>query len=89
MDLRMNAGYIITDSIHIEDTEFVLGVSSTTPNSFVTWKCRAGSDYFWGHYFSDRISATRNLLERAEKELEYQEIQQDKGQITRKKERER
>ena len=27
MDVRMNAGYIITDSVHIENTEFVLGVS--------------------------------------------------------------
>ena len=89
MDLRMNAGYIITDSIHIGETEFVLGVSSTTPSQFVTWECRAGSDYFFGHYFSDRTAATRNLLERAGQELEYQEIQQEKGHKTRKKERER
>lgn len=29
MGNRMNAGYLITDSIHIGTTEFVLGVSIT------------------------------------------------------------
>lgn len=86
MDLRMNAGYIITDSIHVGDTEFVLGVSSTTPSQFVTWECRAGSDYFWGHYFSDRIAATRNLLERAGAEFEIQEIQREKAREAHAKE---
>lgn len=28
MDIRMKAGYIITDSIHVGDAEFVLGVNS-------------------------------------------------------------
>lgn len=27
MSQRTNAGYIITDSVHVGDTEFVLGVS--------------------------------------------------------------
>ena len=37
MNIRINAGYIITDSIHVGETEFVLGVHSTAPSQFVTW----------------------------------------------------
>ncbi len=29
MNIRMNAGYIITDSVHVGEAEFVLGVHST------------------------------------------------------------
>lgn len=76
MEIRTNAGFIITDSIHIGNSEFVIGVHTTAPNSFVTWQCRNGNDYFWGHYFEDRQSAERNLLERAGKELEYQTQQE-------------
>ena len=48
MNIRINAGYIITDSIHVGETEFVLGVHSTAPSQFVTWACKNGTDYFWG-----------------------------------------
>ena len=34
MGNRMNAGYLITDSIHIGTTEFVLGVSITERPTF-------------------------------------------------------
>lgn len=71
MNMRINAGYIITDSIHIGETEFVLGVHSTAANQFVTWSCKDGKDYNWGHYYSDLLSATKDLLERATQELEY------------------
>ena len=57
MNIRINAGYIITDSIHVGETEFVLGVHSTAPSQFVTWACKNGTDYFWGHYFSDPLLA--------------------------------
>ena len=53
MDVRINQGYIITDSCHVGDSEFVLGVHSTAPQQFVTWKCSNRTDYDWGHYFSD------------------------------------
>lgn len=71
MNYRMNAGYIITDSIHVGETEFVLGVHSTAPKQFVTWACKDGKDYYWGHYHSDLLSATKDLLERATQELEF------------------
>ncbi len=71
MNIRMNAGYIITDSVHVGEAEFVLGVHSTAPKQFVTWTCKGGNDYFWGHYHSDLLSATKDLLERATQELEF------------------
>ena len=56
MNMRMNAGYIITNSVHVGRTEFVLGVHSTAPSQFVTWACKDGKDYYWGHYHSDLLS---------------------------------
>ena len=61
MDYRENAGYIITDSCHVGDSEFVLGVHLTAPQQFVTWKCSNRTDYDWGHYFSDLFSAQKGF----------------------------
>ena len=66
MDYRENAGYIITDSCHVGDSEFVLGVHLTAPQQFVTWKCTGRTDYYWGHYFSDLFSAQKDLVARAQ-----------------------
>ena len=66
MDYRENAGYIITDSCHVGDSEFVLGVHLTAPQQFVTWKCTDRKDYYWGHYFSDLFSAQKDLVARAQ-----------------------
>ena len=60
MDYRENAGYLITDSCHVGDSEFVLGVHLTEPHQFVTWKCTNQTDYYWGHYFSDLFSAQKD-----------------------------
>ena len=40
MGHRMNAGYLITDSIHIGTTEFVLGVRIAERSMIVTWAGR-------------------------------------------------
>ena len=87
--MRENQGYIITDSIHIGEVDFVIGELpiATAPSPFVTWECRNGNDYFWGHYFSDGMAAKRDLLERAGQELDYQERMRNKP--TREKEHER
>ena len=71
MDARINEGYTITDSIQIGETEFVLGQSGSKPPMYVTWACKGGNDYFWGHYHSDLLSATKDLLERATLELDF------------------
>ncbi len=72
MNLRTNAGYIITDSIHVGATEFVLGVNDRQPAMFVTWQCTGGNNYFWGHYHDDLLKAKKDLLDRAGQELEIQ-----------------
>lgn len=77
--MRENQGYIITDSILIEDMEFVVGESATAPDSFVTWRCKNGNDYFWGRYFSDRLAAKRSLLGRAGHELQHQERMRERA----------
>ena len=45
MEQRTNVGYVITDSVHIGDTEFVIGQSENDPAQFVTWACDNG-DYY-------------------------------------------
>ena len=73
MDTRMNAGYIITSSVHVGKSEFVLGISTKAPGQFVTWKCSGGTDYYWGHYFSDQFAAEKDLVARAQEEIEILE----------------
>ena len=48
MEQRSCAGYIITQSIKVKDTEFVLGEHPKT-GMCVTWQCKNGDNYFWGH----------------------------------------
>jgi len=78
MPIRTNAGYTITDSITIGDTEFVLGVDKEAPDTYVTWRCSNGNYYFWGHYTSDLLAAKKDLLERAGDALEKQLYRQEK-----------
>ena len=73
MSDRTNAGYTITDTIRVGEMEFVIGESSSAPAKFVTWACNGDNNYYWGHYLSDRMAAVRDLLDRANTELEYQE----------------
>ena len=49
MEQRSCAGYVITQSIKVKDTEFVLGEHLKT-GMCVTWQCKNGDNYFWGHY---------------------------------------
>lgn len=90
MNIRMNEGYIITDSIHIGDAEFVLGVSNSNPSMYVTWECKGGNYYFWGHYTTDLLAAKKDLLERAGQEIEIMERRKERQTPQKaKKERER
>ncbi len=72
MDARINEGYVITDSIHVEETKFVLGKLDNKIPMYVTWACKGGDNYYWGHYFSDPLDAKKDLLDRAGEELEFQ-----------------
>lgn len=84
---RVNANYRIVDSIHVGESEFVLGVHTVRANMYVTWRCYHGDNYNWGHYYTDELAAKRDLLQRAQEELEREEYSQ--GKSTRETELER
>ena len=69
---RINEGYTITDSIQVGETEFVFGKLDGKFPMYVTWACKGGDNYYWGHYFSDPLEAKKDLLGRANEEVEYQ-----------------
>lgn len=75
---RINAGYVITSAVSVGNTEFVLGVHSKAPEQFVTWECQHGTDYIWGHYTDNLLSATKDLCARVMSEIEYLE-QREQG----------
>jgi len=92
MNVRTNIGYIITDSIHVGEAEFVLGVHQTIPDKFVTWRCKDRTDYMWGHYFSgDHLAAVKDLCQRAMEHVQFLEsLREDNtrsGQVRQKKNR--
>ena len=60
MEQRECAGYIITQSIKVKDSEFVLG-EHPKKDMYVTWRCKDGDNYFWGHYTSNRYEALKDL----------------------------
>jgi hypothetical protein len=73
MNIRGNAGYIITDSVHIGETEYVIGVHEKDPNRYVTWACKNGNNYFWGHYITGREAAEKDLVSRAADQIQFLE----------------
>ena len=73
MEQRTNIGYRITDTIHVGNAEFVLGVHETDPNRFVTWECKNGTDYYWGHYLTSRKAAEKDLVNRANHAIRFRE----------------
>ncbi len=78
MNLRTNEGYVITNQITIGDTEIVLGVHQTAPNQFVTWECKDKTDYDWGHYHNDMLSAQKDFLKRGLVEVQCVEKEKHK-----------
>lgn len=88
MEQRECAGYIITQSIKVKDSEFVLG-EHPKKDMYVTWRCKDGDNYFWGHYTSNRYDALKDLCQRAEKEIDYLAAIGEIPPITSKEEQER
>lgn len=82
--MRKNAGYTITETIHIGNAEFVLGESARDPAHYVTWECKGGDNYYWGHYTTDKLAALRDLLDRAGQELSILETYQAQRKEKRK-----
>lgn len=71
MEWRKNAGYIITNSITIGDSEIVLGVHEKLADHFVTWECTNKNNYFWGHYFTSLLSAQKDFCERGLHKVQF------------------
>ena len=71
--MRIYDNCIITDSIHIGETEFVLGVSTVKPGQFVTWKCRDRKHYEEAQRFPVLADAQKNTIQRAQEEIVRQE----------------
>ena len=46
MNERQNARYIITDTIYIGDTEFVLGENQKSSAPYFAWLCKNENNYF-------------------------------------------
>lgn len=88
MEQRECAGYIITQSIKVKDSEFVLG-EHPKKDMYVTWRCKDGDNYFWGHYTSNRYEALKGLCQRAEREIDYLAAIGEIPPITSQKEQER
>lgn len=81
MEPRINEGYTITDSLHIGGTEFVIGENRTQHGTmYVTWECRDSSNFYWGHYLTDRRAAEKDLMKRAGRELGYQMQKKEKAE---------
>lgn len=93
MEQRINEGYVITDSVHIGSAEFVIGQNETKCGTmYVTWRCANGTDYYWGHYFDDRFAAQKDLVARAQEEVQYLDTKrqsQEQQKPSKKKEHER
>lgn len=73
-DMRTNAGFVITNAIPVGNKEIVLGVNMKNAQSFVTWECKEGTDYYWGHYTDNLLKATKDLCQRVMGEVEYLEL---------------
>ena len=69
MEQRSCAGYVITQSIKVKDTEFVLGEHPKT-RMCVTWQCKNGDNYFWGHFYPNKYDALKDLCERVAQEVD-------------------
>lgn len=67
--MRIYDNCIITDSIHIGNTEFVLGVSMTQPGQFFTWKCRDKTNYDDAQQFTILADAQKSVVQRAQEEI--------------------
>ncbi len=74
MENRENIGFKIISSMEIGNVEIVLGARDGVLPQYVTWECRGGNDYYWGHYFSDLTAAQKDFCNRAFEKIKIREI---------------
>jgi len=65
MNQRTNIGYKIIDSIHIGNTEFVIGYNKKASMPYVVWECQNSDNFCFGSFVSNRVVAEQTLLQRA------------------------
>lgn len=75
---RVNQGYTILESVEVGSKEFVLAENLHAPQPFVTWvrnmdndRERGEENFFWGHYFTEKEAAKKDLASRVGEEREY------------------
>ena len=78
--IRQNTGYIILQACKVGNQEIVLGENLNAPDPYVTWMCRNGTDYNFGHYCSTMLSASRDFMKRVNQELDFLK---DRGGVQR------
>lgn len=65
--MRVNAGFVIVATHRIDsETEVVLGVNEEL-TQYVTWECKDGSNYYWGHYGVDFLKAAKDFKRRCKR----------------------
>jgi len=64
------SGYLITWRIFVGDKVFKLGHNPEAVQPYATWQCNMNdiAHSFWGHYWSDKSTATRDMFLRADAE---------------------
>lgn len=66
--MRINEGYEIIYSSQINNGVEAILAFNRKSGMYVTWLCKDGNNYFWGHYFSNEVEALRDLASRIEEE---------------------
>lgn len=61
-DMRTNAGFVITNAIPVGNKEIVLGVNMKNAQSFVTWECKEGTDYYWGALYGQSVKSHKGFV---------------------------
>ena len=77
---RSNQNYEIIESCTIGSTELVIGHNPNSPNPYVCWYCKGGSNYFWGYYTNELDAARQKLNERYQSECRMPYNQPDQKQ---------
>ena len=60
----MIGDYQIIRLEQLGDVNFALGFNKNAPDPFGTWQSKGDDNYFWGHYFRDKYSATADYYKR-------------------------
>ena len=65
---RKNAGYTIISTFLFarsdDGTTFEIVLGENSRGHYVTWECKNGNNYYWGHYFDQIDHARADFLDR-------------------------